>query len=161
MAIPRPPNAQLPAAPEPPPGPKSTNPDVPKTLANGRPVLNSADAYWATQPPEVQVLQNMRTEQERSDKAHELADQGYLIDVPIMLWGWDPLATMVVRRNQGYTWVPSAKQAPVQVCPGLTFPGLPSYDADHAPAGSIKVSTDFAAGLWETDPWLRAEGVTS
>lgn len=118
-------------------------------------MTNEYEAYWASQPAAVQALMSAGSEQERATMAHELADQGYLIDVPIMVWGWDPLATMIVRRNQGFTWVPSANQQPVAVAPGLSFPGRPSYDAKHPPPGSIPVTTDFAKGLEHTCPWLR------
>jgi hypothetical protein len=103
------------------------------------------DSYWAEQPVAVQALRDM-PESDRQLAATDLAKKGYTIDVPIMVWGWDPLTTMVERQNYGYTWTPSALQAPVQLPPGLSFPGLPSYDAANAPAGSIKVTTDFAAG---------------
>ena len=125
-----------------------------KFLANGKPVLNEADAYWASQPPAVQRLRDVRMEGERWDVAHELADQGFLIDVPIMVWGWDPLATMIVRQNSGYTWIPSAKMDPVKVAPGINFPGLPTYDPKNPPEGSIPVTTDWAKGYEKTDPWL-------
>lgn len=127
------------------------------TLANGKPVLNEADAYWAAQPPEVQGLRDL-PEAEKGLKAHELADAGFKIDVPIMLWSWDPLATMVTRKNQGFTWVPSANMAPVAVGPGLMFPGLPSYDATP-PAGSIAVTIMWAKGFEHTSPWMQGQKV--
>jgi hypothetical protein len=107
--------------------------------------MKPEDAYWAEQPEEVQALRDM-PESDRQLAATDLAKKGYTIDVPIMVWGWDPLTTMVERQNYGYTWTPSALQAPVQLPPGLSFPGLPTYDAANAPPGSIKVSTEFAEG---------------
>lgn len=124
-----------------------------KQLADGTRVTNEYQAYWAAQPAEVQALMRCVTEGQRMELAHELADKGFLIDVPIMVWGWDPLATMVVRRNQGYTWVPSAKQNPVSVAPGVNFPGLPAYDPKNPPAGSIPVSIAWAKGFEQTCPW--------
>jgi hypothetical protein len=103
------------------------------------------EAYWAEQPAAVQALKDMPADQV-GPAAIALAQQGYVIDVPIMVWGWDPLTTMVERQNYGYTWVPSGLQAPVQVPPGLAFPGLPTYDPNKPPAGSIAVTTAFAAG---------------
>jgi hypothetical protein len=102
------------------------------------------DAYWAAQPPAVQALQNMDPT-DRVTAAQTLAKQGYTIDVPIMAWGWDPLTTMVERQNYGYTWIPSALQSPV-LPPGVSYPGVSSYDPSNPPAGSIPVSTAFAAG---------------
>ncbi len=131
-----------------------TPPSAPASLASAstaatgtidKSKMTPDDAYWAEQPPAVQALRNM-PDADRSLAAMQLAQQGYSIDVPIMVWGWDPLTTMVERQNYGYTWVPSALQPPVQLPPGLSFPGLPTYDANNPPAGSIKVTTDFAKG---------------
>ena len=75
------------------------------------------------------------------------------------MWHWDPLATMIVRHNQGFTWVPSALMAPVEVAPGLSFPGLASYDADHLPPGAIPVTIQWAKGFENTSPWLQGQKV--
>lgn len=124
-----------------------------KQLANGKRVKNEYDAYWAAQPAEVQRLMQCNTVEMRETMARELADKGFIIDVPIMVWGWDPLATMVVRRNQGYTWVPSANMAPVSVAPGISFPGLPPYDPNTIPPGGIPVTIKWAEGFENTSPW--------
>jgi hypothetical protein len=107
------------------------------------------------QPAEVQVLRNMNDEAERATKALELSGQGFAVDVPIMVWRWDPLMTMRARQTAGYTWVPAAGQASVQVAPGISFPGMESYDPLNPPAGSIPVSTEWAKGLEHTSPWWR------
>lgn len=125
------------------------------TLANGKLVRNEYDAYWASQPPEVQALMDL-PEADKGILAKELADKGYRIDVPIMLWNWDPLATMVTRRNQGFTWVPSANMRPVEVGPGLSFPGKPMYDP-NIPAGGIKVTIEWAKGFEHTSPWMQGQ----
>jgi hypothetical protein len=110
-------------------------------------------AYWAEQPPAVQALQNMDPA-DRATAGLQLAQQGYKIDVPIQVWGWDPLTTMVERQNYGYTWVPSALQSPVSLAPGLSFPGLANYDPNSPPAGSIPVTTAFAAGTNMQDVFI-------
>ena len=97
------------------------------------------DAYWSQQPPAVQHLRDMKDRSQRAAVGAQLASEGYSIDVPIMVWGWDPAITTQLRQSYGYTWVPSALQPPVQVAPGLSFPGLQSYDPAHPPAGSIEV----------------------
>ncbi len=51
-----------------------------------------------------------------------------------MVWNWDPVTTMGVRQSLGFTWVPSALQAPLN---GAVGTGAP-------PAGSIRVSTNAA-----------------
>jgi len=109
------------------------------------PLPTATQAYWAAQPAAVQALQDMPYEQ-RPAAAMALAEQGYTIDYPIMVLGWDPMMVMNLRQEDGYTWVPSAMQPQVPVPPGFTFPGLPSYDAANPPAGSIQVSTAFANG---------------
>ncbi|MEO8025163.1 MAG: hypothetical protein ABI823_01735 [Bryobacteraceae bacterium] len=103
-----------------------------------------ADRYWAAQPKPVQELRFMDDPGDRRAKAYELASAGYQIDVPIMVWDWDPKQTMDLRKMYGYTWVPSALQDPVKIAPGLTMPGVTPYDPTRPPAGSILVNTDFA-----------------
>ncbi len=109
------------------------------------PVTLTDDIYWAAQPLPVQALRNMDTaSSERATLAMQLAKQGFTIDVPIMVWNWDAVITMALRAQYGYTWVPSALQPPVLLPPGLSFPGLPTYDPNHPPAGSIRVSVNAA-----------------
>ena len=83
----------------------------------------------------------MTNQEDRATLATQLASEGYSIDVPIMVWGWDPSTTMSMREADGYTWVPSALQTPVQDAPGLPSMGtLAAYDPNSPPAGSIAVS---------------------
>jgi hypothetical protein len=117
------------------------------------PPATEEDAYWAMQPPAVQALRTIPDETERGVAAKQLADQGYTIDVPIMVWHWDPLITMTIRQNSGYTWVPSGDQAALQTCPNCDVPGLTHYDPNNPPPGSVMVSTAFAKGLESTAPW--------
>jgi|SRR5579862_1814037 len=117
------------------------------------------DAYWASQPAAVQALRDMPADQ-RYYAAQELALQGYAIDVPIMVNGLDPLATMMQRQADGYTWVPSALQANIPVGPGISWPG-PVYDPNNPPAGSILVTTSFAAGTNMQDPWISKQDITA
>jgi hypothetical protein len=98
------------------------------------------DAYWAQQPAAVQPLRTMQSTQERTVLATQLANEGYSIDVPIMVWGWDPSITTSMRQADGYTWVPSALQNPVEMAPGLPAAGTQAaYDPNNPPAGSIAV----------------------
>jgi len=112
------------------------------------------EAYWAEQPPAIQALQNMPADQ-RGAAAEALAAQGYSIDVPIMVWGWDPLTTMVERQNYGYTWVPSGDQPNLPLPPGVSAPGLANYNPADAPPGSILVTTAFANGTNGQDPYVQ------
>jgi hypothetical protein len=115
-------------------------------------------AYWAEQPAAVQALQNMPLDQ-RGQAALALAQQGYTIDVPIMVDGGDPLTIMMERQQYGYTWVPSAMQSPVDLAPGLNFPGLNAYDASNPPAGSIAVTTAFAEGTNMQDVFFNPASI--
>lgn len=108
--------------------------------------MTPTQAYWASQPPAVQALETT-PDDERPALAQQLASQGYAIDVPIMVWGWDPLSTMIARQTAGYTWVPSAMQSSIQEAPGVGgVVGATPYDPSNPPAGSIPVSTAFAVG---------------
>jgi len=124
-----------------------------RTLINGRIVKNATDAYWYSQPPEVQQLYFLHSEYERYNLAYKLAGEGYKIDVPIMVWGYDPLATMVLRQNQGLSWVPSANMVPFSGVPGVPD-SAPYKPGDPMPSMGIPVTTDWAAGLEKTDVWL-------
>ena len=110
------------------------------------------DAYWAAQPPAVQQLRTVSDFGERSALAQQLSDQGYSVDRAIMVWGWDPMKTMLTRKMYGYSWVPSYNQASVST-PGMAVTGQTPYDAGSPPPGSIAVNTNFANGLGITNPW--------
>lgn len=96
------------------------------------------NTYWANQPTAVQALRGMTNEDQRMQLADQLQQQGYAIDVPIMVWGWDPSITTSMRQSYGYTWVPALGQAPIQMAPGLTGMGQP-YNPNNPPPGSIIV----------------------
>jgi hypothetical protein len=104
---------------------------------------NEMDAYWDAQPPAVQQLRNLPDFAARSAMATTLAAQGYTIDPQIMVWGWDPMKTMVTREMYGYSWTPSWGQTAE---PTQNDPSAP-------PPGAIAVNTNFANGLGITDPW--------
>ena len=80
----------------------------------------------------------------RANNAYNLALLGLLIDAPIDAFGGDPYTLMLERTQYGYTWVPLALVAPITLAPGLSFPGVPTYDPSPPfPPGSIKVSLDL------------------
>ncbi len=97
------------------------------------------DAYWEKQPAAVRQLREIDDVDRRSQLGSQLASQGYSIDVPIMIWGWDAGLTTQLRQSYGYTWVPSAMSQAVSAAPGLSAPGMTAYDPAHGPAGSIAV----------------------
>jgi hypothetical protein len=98
------------------------------------------NAYWAQQPAAVQPLRTMQNPEQRAALATQLAGEGYSIDVPIMVWGWDPSIVTSMRQADGYTWVPSALQNPVESAPGLPGMGTDTaYNPNSAPSGSIAV----------------------
>lgn len=120
------------------PAPVTTSVTASDTQASPTSTESFDQAYWASQPAPVQQLQNIQDPTQRAEAASQLAQEGYSIDVPIMVWGWDPQITTQARQSMGYTWVPSALQQPVEVAPGLTFNGA-SYNPSNPPAGSIPV----------------------
>jgi hypothetical protein len=97
------------------------------------------DAYWAKQPAAVQQLREISDPAQRAALGAQLANEGYSIDVPIMVWGWDAGKTTALREQFGYTWVPSALQQPLSEAPGINVPGLTPYDPANPPPGSILV----------------------
>jgi hypothetical protein len=122
--------------------------------------MTPTEAYWASQPVAVQALEYAPADQ-KYELAQQLAEEGYAIDVPIMVWGWDPLATMIQRQEEGYTWVPSAMQPGIEEEPGVSMPQGTPYDPNNPPPGSIQVSTAFADGTNMQDAvaqlWIQGE----
>jgi len=104
---------------------------------------NELDAYWAAQPAAVQQLRNVSTLAGRSELAQSLTDEGYTVDTQIMVWGWDPMKTMSMRQQYGYSWAPAWGQTETPT----------QNDSSSPPPGAIAVNTDFAKGLGITDPW--------
>ena len=158
------------ASPQPAPPPAASSSVVAESQTSSAPVASAStidksqmtpdDAYWAEQPAAVQALRYMSNDQ-RPAAAQQLASEGYTIDVPIMVEGMDPLSTMMQRQADGYTWVPAALQPSLSEGPGIDFPGATPYDPDHPPAGSIKVTTDFAMGTNMQDAWVSPQQITS
>jgi hypothetical protein len=109
------------------------------TSSAGNSTQSADDAYWAAQPPAVQALRGIEDFDKRSAMAAQLSAKGFSIDVPIMVWGWDPAKITAARQSYGYTWVPSANQAAITEAPGIKLPSLADYDPTKAPAGSIMV----------------------
>jgi hypothetical protein len=118
--------------------------------------MTEIDAYWAAQPLPVQQLRNIPDLAGRNAMAQQLADQGYTVDKAIMVWGWDPLKTMLTRKMYGYTWAPSFNQGNVST-PGITLLGQTPYDPKNSPPGSIAVNTDFAKGTQIADSWSASQ----
>jgi len=108
-------------------------------VAFGQDVTN--EIYWASQPEAVQIL-NSLPDAQKAQKAESLAKEGYRIDVPIMVWGWDAFKVMKMRKDYGYTWVPSALMPNITIAPGLAMVGTTPYDPNSPPSGAIKVSTE-------------------
>jgi hypothetical protein len=114
-------------------------PAAPKNQPAEDPVQSFDDKYWAKQPAAVQTLRSTEDFDQRTQMAMQLAQQGYTIDVPIMVWGWDPSQVTSSRQSYGYTWVPSALQNPIESAPGINMQGMQAYDPNNPPAGSIAV----------------------
>jgi hypothetical protein len=94
----------------------------------------TGDIYWAAKPPAVRAMREMPSGEARDKLALTLAQSGYLLDAPIDVWNWDAVTTMGVRQQLGFTWVPSALQAPLNGQIGI----------GPVPPGAIRVSTNAA-----------------
>jgi hypothetical protein len=97
------------------------------------------DVYWSKQPSAVQQLRNIEDYYQRSTMGAQLAAEGYSIDTPVMIWGWDASKITQMRQEFGYTWVPSAMQSPISAAPGIGGGAIIPYDPAHPPKGSISV----------------------
>lgn len=97
------------------------------------------DIYWARQPAAVQQLRYIGDYGQRAQLAGQLAAEGYSIDTPVMVWGWDASKTTQLRQGFGYTWIPSAMQTPVTAAPGLSGGSITPYNPFNPPPGSIPV----------------------
>jgi hypothetical protein len=66
-------------------------------------------AWWNHLPS---AVSRVRTMDQRGAVVETLIAQGYApqIDLEIVLWNWDPLNAMAIRRNGGYTWIPNPLQ---------------------------------------------------
>jgi hypothetical protein len=114
-------------------------------IGNGVPVeVGMTDQlYYNAQPLAVQALieAQMQIGTARTKAFAALAAQGYSIDEEIMVLGQSPTVITAQRVQYGYTWVPQMLSANVTLAPGLTFPGVPSYNPlPPFPPGSIVVS---------------------
>jgi hypothetical protein len=70
-------------------------------------------AYWAAQPKEVQALREVMHSPEKDRQVEALAKKGFVIDYPIVGWGWDPFKVMSLRQNvYKMSYVPSALGTP-------------------------------------------------
>lgn len=103
----------------------------------------TADIYWRSLDPIIQKLRTMKDAGERWAYAQEIASRGYTVDMAIQVdQEMLPQDVMRVRTNFGFTWVPAANQPNIPTMPGDDVPGLPAYDPNAPPDGSIKVSMD-------------------
>ena len=103
------------------------------------------ETYRASLPPQVAALLDEPDPVHRLAAAQTLAAQGYVIDVPIQVWNWNPYMTMAYRSIDGFTWVPSALQPSVSLLTPLSNnPPYDPYDPTSPPVGSIKVSLALA-----------------
>lgn len=141
-------NSPFAPAAAPPPAQLSSPPPSSTTAKHWYSPDAADDAYWNAQPPAVQQIRELTSESQRQALASSLASQGYKIDVPIMVWGWDAAKVTALRQGYGYTWVPAMGQAPIQIAPGLTEPGLTAYNPNNPPPGSILVPPAPAGGTF-------------
>ena len=102
--------------------------------------------YLSLSPAQSSIVKAAQTNNSRLyDLANAAVKNGVIVDLPIMVWNWNPYQTMLSRQNFGYTWVPSAGMQGIQLVPGVTFPGMVPYNPlPPYPKGAIVVSTNPA-----------------
>lgn len=104
----------------------------------------TADMFWLYFPVEVRALRDMEPS-ERFVYAMDLLARGFLLVGDVMIFEVDPITYINLCFNQGYRWVTAWGDPTVPVAPGITFPGMPSYDPAAPPKRSIPISLDPAA----------------
>ncbi len=106
--------------------------------------LDFDNAYWAFQPLDVQPLRTIQDYSQRVTLCQTLSAKGRFIDVPVMMWGWDPFSTMKQRESDGYTTYPDATYTmyrPVDLDP-THYPATPI----PVPPAGILVGAQYAPG---------------
>lgn len=101
-------------------------------------VTDYNSGYWAAVPDVVKNACQLTDPAAKQTALIELAQQGYIIDPVIMLWGWDPDAVMKARNEAGYAWTPSLLQPAIQIIPGLGGIGnLVPYNSTPPPGSCL------------------------
>jgi len=123
----------------------------PVPTQNGFPVatLQAFDAaYFAAQPIAVQcalgitpgkgqfTMNALGQNAAGMGTAEKLASQGYFIDVPIMVWGWDALMTMTQRIMDGVKEYPDLLDVSTRV-PSTNVVDYPAVPVPAPPAGDL------------------------
>ncbi len=124
------------------------------------------NAYWLHQPIPVRAMRRnvpgteAPTDAAQLQLAQNLMGQGYLIDGPIMLWGWGPYQVMLLRRLYGFSSVPALNEDPTGVKTGegsirvstniSDYPPLdpPPVPAEHPALNGIYVGSTWGNGVY-------------
>lgn len=103
--------------------------------------LMTPDIYWNSRNPRIRQLRTMTSYKERGDYGRQLAEEGEIIDRACDIdQAMLPNDVMLVRQNNGFTWVPNAGQPNLPTMPNCPVPGLPPYNEMKPWPDSIKVS---------------------
>lgn len=101
-------------------------------------MLGFVKAYWAAQPPAVRAFQHMPNSNPdgtvsslRGELAVALTQQGYDVDLPIMVWDWNPYWIMQIRENEGVTNPMYLNGKPIHVSSSQA--NYPPFDPPAAP----------------------------
>ncbi len=94
-----------------------------KTVFDQPNVTLTSDIYWASIPHACKdTLLPARGSAEATPIARKLALAGCTIDVPIQVWGWDPVLVMATRQADGFQYVASGLMG-YMAAPGQPLPG--------------------------------------
>jgi hypothetical protein len=123
----------------------------------GIPNVTLTDTIYMDSVPKtiVDTLWKLRGSPDAMPVAKKLALQGFIIDVPIMVWGWSAPLVMAMRIADGYKYVASGLMD-FMPAPGQALPGAikVSIDATDYPSLVVippppDVTTMVGSFLWE------------
>lgn len=99
-------------------------------------VVNFDNAYWRSQPDEVEKLFSMDpTQPARRALAMQLSNMGYKIDEVIMVYGQDAYMTMRARQASGYSSLQAMNGATIRV--SVNIGDFPPFDPKPVPVTTI------------------------
>lgn len=104
----------------------------------------TADIFWLYFPMEVRALRDMEPK-ERFPYAMDLLSKGFIVASDVMVFEVDPVTHINLCYNQGYRWSEAMGEPGIPVAPGVSMPGMPSYDPLKPPLRSYPISLDPAS----------------
>ncbi len=107
------------------------------------------NAYFLSQPLELQLALNLSDANARRQELQALSDRGFLIDREIMWYGWDPFLLMYARHVYGFTWCEAMDHGGlIDLPPGFFGDGKKTYNPNPPfPPNTIAVPDPVTCDL--------------